>query len=538
MGAGALATLELRRLGRLARPRNAAVAVLLLALAAALATSAPGRLHPDAGLFPYEGTGPLAQAAHEDPRFRIDAPPLVRVAGEQASPTRSDGGRAAYDALRDATAAWQERRLAREADEGAAFPVQVAVVTALRTPPAAAAPPPGTTTGPAATAAPPVADQVATTSLQEDLRPSQVQAPFPLEGLLLAFAYVIPMNLLGQLQAGSLLADRTRRRGLLLLAAPFGPARLLLGRSALAVAAAALVALVATPVIGAAWWAIPAAVVIVAFPLALSTLLGLLARSERDLTFLLTGTTTLYAVFLFLPAVFTAIPEVAFLSPVSVVAAAIDGAPVPASLYLYATVPLTLATVAMAFLAIGLTREETMFSPASLTRKGVAGASALVRTRPRLVAAAALSVPFAFAAELLVLSLVIPLGLGAAFPLILVGVAAIEEMLKLGLAAAWLRNGRHPWHALWAGPGFFLGEKMALLLTWSGFGALDLGDETLQGFGVLGTPLLLLLPLAVHTLTIAVALPLRRFGWPLAFLAATTLHLAYDLAALWFGGSL
>jgi ABC-type Na+ efflux pump permease subunit len=368
------------------------------------------------------------------------------------------------------------------------------------------------------------------------LRPSQVDPPFPVRSLLLTFAFLIPMNLVAQLSAGSLMAERVRHRGLLLLSTPMSGPKILLGRVLPHLGITLGVVLVAGVAIGVGWQGFAAALPMVLLVLAIAVVLGLLARNERELTFLLTAATTMLSTFLFLPAIFTSLPPVAFLSPVSVVAASVDGTTVAWGPFLYATIPLSLVTVALALLSAGLYREETLFATRGLFEKGMDGVRRLVASRFAVVAAGILVVPFAMALELFILALVIPLGLGAVFPVFILGVAFVEEALKLVPARAHLQTQpTRSWLAgALSGAGFFLGEKLALLVALVGFGLLPFGPTSLALWGV-GGGALLVAPLPLHAGCSAIAATgaRRSKGWQtLTWLAAAVVHAAYNVVLL------
>ena len=240
--------------------------------------------------------------------------------------------------------------------------------------------------------------------------------------------------------------------------------------------------------------------------------------------------------FLFLPAIFTTLPPVAFLSPVSVVSASVDGHRVAWGPFLYATVPLSLSTLALALLAAGLYREEALFATRGLFAKAMDGLRAGLRRPWAVVGAGILVVPFALALELFVLTLVIPLGLRAAFPVFVLGVAFVEEGLKLAPARAHVQRGaRGWWSGLLSGTGFFLGEKIALLVALAGFGLLPLGTPSLALWGVGGGLVVLVAPLVLHAGCSAVAASATRkgAGWAaVAWLGAAVLHAGYNVALL------
>ncbi|HUR60961.1 MAG TPA: hypothetical protein VM286_01175 [Candidatus Thermoplasmatota archaeon] len=550
---GALASHEVRRLGGALSARGAKVAlaaVVLLLVAAWPAVQQRG-LHPDRGLYPVAiaPDAVLGPAARSDLRFREDpSGAVLSLEGAQARTVPGAASKAALAELRDGLQRWQEDQLASEEDQAAAFPVQVTLVFQPRDLTAAttgiagstsATGPPPTSTDPGA-ARPSIAQQTADSSRQlPDLRPADVNPPFPVRSLLLTFAYLIPLNFIAQLYAGSLLGERIRHRGLLVLTAPLSPSSILRGRSLPYVAAAAAVLVVASLAIGAGPLGWLAALPIVAFVLAAALVLGLVARSERELTFLLTGTTTMFSTFLFLPAVFAALPPVAFLSPVSVLSASIEGHAVAAGPFLYATLPLALATLALALAGTALFHEETLFSQQGLARKVAQSVARWTRTRRGLLIAGILLVPFALALEMFVLAMVIPLGLVAAFPAFVLGAAVLEESLKM-LATRARPDARPGWKSgAWVGAGFFVGEKVALVVALAGFGSLQLGIPTLQLLGVQGPIWLLVGPLFLHVAAAAVAgLGKGRRAWgPATWLAAVLLHAGYNVAVLAGGSS-
>lgn len=534
--------------------------VVLLAASWPVVRSHP--VQPQQGLYPVavDAGSPLGDAVRSDARFRIVAGTRADLAaGRVALELEANGvvydqaserSRAALNTLSQATVRWLESRMAAETDQAAAFPVDVNILLAAQDLTATGSPIPSggpapssassssTAAGGNVSAAPPVlVGNVSAPAPRLGLHPSQVDPPFPVRSLLLTFAFLIPMNLVAQLCAGSLLSERIRHRGLLLLTTPISGPRILWGRVLPHLGITLGVVLVAGIAIGVGWQGFAAALPMVLLVLAIAVVLGLLARNERELTFLLTAATTMLSTFLFLPAIFTTLPPVAFLSPVSVVSASVDHKSVAWGPFLYATIPLGLSTLALAFLAAGLYREETLFATRGLFNKGMDGLRALSRRRLAVIAAGILTVPFALALELFVLTLVIPLGLRAAFPAFVLGVAFVEEGLKLAPARAHVQaRGAQGWFAgALSGTGFFLGEKVALLVALAGFGLLPLGTPSLALWGVGGGLLILVAPLLLHAGCSAVAASGAKRGgaWvTMTWLAAAVLHAGYNLLLL------
>lgn len=545
------------------------VIMLLLASTWPLVRSNPPQ--PDAQVFPVavEAGSPYLDVVRSDHRFRVvagdegdlEAGRIALLLGVDRVTYDDEQQRslAALDALGQATRAWLELQLEDEADQAAAFPVLINLLTEPRDLSTSGGATTGTPAGSTSTPTAPVpqgntsgngtgsATQTSTTSsllanttgeAREGLRPGDIDPPFPVRSLLLTFAFLIPMNLVAQFFAGSLLADRTRDRALILLTAPLTGPQILLGRSLPYAVIAAAVVLIAGTAIGSGALGMVAALPMVFVVLASAMLFGLLSRNLRELTFLMTGATTMVSMFLFLPAMFPSLPPIAFLSPVSVVAASMDGTPVGWGPFLYATVPLTLVTVGLAAWSAALYREETLFSTHKLGAKAMEGLRRHARKAWNVLVLGIFTVPFALALELFILAFLIPLGLRAAFPLFIVGVIFVEEGLKLTASRAHLsRDDAHlpRWKAgALAGAGFFLGEKLALLVALVGFDVLPLGKSSLALWGV-GGGILLIAPLLLHVGTAIIAasgVGRSKALSRLAYLAACAIHLAYNVAIL------
>ena len=311
---------------------------------------------------------------------------------------------------------------------------------------------------------------------------------------------------------------------------------MLLGKSAPTLAAALILALGITLVLGAGVLGFLAAVAFLGFLFATTSLLALISRSPRELSLLQVAATTLLNVFLFLPAMFPSIPAVAFLSPVHVVASGIRDDPVTMGQFLYAIAPLSLGAAGIGLACVGLLRDEILFSQRSTPRRFLGAIDAVCRTPARLVAAGALVVPFVFAAQILVLVLASVMGLQAAFLLWLPASVILEELAK-GLPI-WARHRPRPWLVgSLVGLGFFLAEKGYLVLTLVGFRGLPFGDEALALLGTGPGAFLLMVPLALHVLTAGILAWGMHKGFPrIGFAVAFLVHIGYDQLLL--GGTL
>lgn len=537
------------------KPRTLAFVAAGIAVGAALLAPLTPHLQPDpdAGLYriSVDDGSPLLPVVLDDPALTRTSPADadVRIFGvDIAYDAQDERGVAAYATLRLAVIDHLDASLAQETDAAAAFPLTVTVRYGQpAAPPAPAGPtstatqtatsgptstgtagptsptPPGPTTDPGEDGLPEPAAQ--------SIRPADIEPPFPARSLLLTFAYLVPMNFIAQVYAGALQSERTLSRGRTLLSTPVGHGAILLGRSLPYIGLGALVLVGVTTWLDAGLAGLAAAATLVAFVLAASMFAGLTARSPRELTFLLVAVTTGLSTFLFLPAMFPGLPPVAFLSPISVITAGIRGETVGWGPFLYATLPLALATVALVGMGVALFRDRALFATRSLSAHILDAVAQRTRTLPAWAVAGFFAVPFAVALQVFVIGVSLPLGLAAAVPAFVLGTAFVEELLK-GLPA--MGNAgkiRRPVVAgALLGAGFFVGEKTALILGLVGFPELPSGGLVLASLGV-GGWLVLLAPLGLHAATGALTAVMTQ-RWPMhrawMWMPAACVHVAYN----------
>lgn len=547
--------------------------VVSLALALSWPLVADEGLDPGAGMFVAElgGESSYADALYAANAFRVvhgdgslyeaGKADLFIVGMNVLHDEGDERSRAAAAAFDRAVTDHVEARLAGETDLDAAYPVRVRLYYETRdvvgpemkqdggsapTPSDSPPRPPYAENGKTASSDEATAGasggertlaQRSGSTAEAPLLPDDIEPPFPIRSLLLTFAFVIPWSFLAQVLSGSILHERLARRGRLLLSTPWSGATLLAGLTLPYYVMALLVAVGVAWWTGAGWLGFLAMMPVLFVLFTSATLVGLLARTQREMTFLLVAITTGLATFLFLPAMFIQVHPIAFASPVAVVSSAVRDQAVPLAAFLYATLPLTLAGVAMAWLGTALFREEHLFSPEGLLTKTVDGMQHLVGPRWKLLATGVLVVPFALVLELFVLVIAVMLELHVAFILFVFGAAAIEELLKglpayahrerLGAAArpSWVVGGL-------LGAGFFLGEKIALLIALAGFGLLPQGDAALLTFGLGAGALLFVAPLVLHMATASVTASQAHKGkrWAIGgWWMAVLIHVTYNV---------
>jgi ABC-type Na+ efflux pump permease subunit len=373
--------------------------------------------------------------------------------------------------------------------------------------------------------------------------PETLAPPFPFRSLILAYLFLIPMNFAVQVYAGSSIGERLGRRGESLLASPATARQIITGK-ALPYAGIMLgISAAIAWIIGGSWLSVLAMAPVVLAFLALEFMAAMVARSFRELTFLTVFISVSLTLYTFLPAVFTSVHPVALVSPITLVVLDLRHAEVPLLHMLYATLPLTVFSLALFYIGAGLYREEDLFHQKPVHAKLL---DALARHVKGLGSGAKLTmitIPCVFVAELMMLTFLFawpaPVTLGA----VLLSVALVEEAFKGAPSYAALSRGKiAPRRALafgaLAGLGFFVAEKGILLASLVGLFDLPAGGAIFGGSGpVLGTTglaqlgLLLLPPMALHVATASFTALGARFGkraFLATFLAAGMAHAAYN----------
>jgi ABC-type Na+ efflux pump permease subunit len=375
--------------------------------------------------------------------------------------------------------------------------------------------------------------------------PAEIQPPFPFGSLVLAFAFLVPMNFVVQAYGSTMLNERINRRGELLLVAPVSPADIVAGKTLPYLGAMiVLTALVALGVGGSL--VSVAAVLPIALVFLAATFAGaMFARSFKELTFVTVTVSVFLTAYTFVPAIFANVTPIALISPLTVVVRDLQPLQsVTPDAFLFATAPFTLCAGVLFLLGVGIYREEDLFTQRPVPLKFLDALDARV-SRPRDVAIlSGLSIPFVFVAELLAIAVLFALPVSLTIPLLLFVVALIEEVAKSLHVYAAFESGtfagtRRVALVLGAlsGLGFFVGEKFTAVAQVVGLPELALGQAAFApaGIGLFSAAGLLVAPLVLHVTTASLtALGAKRdLRWyALAFAGSVVLHTAYNLTVV------
>jgi len=381
-------------------------------------------------------------------------------------------------------------------------------------------------------------------------RPSDIQPPFPFVSLVLAFAFVVPMNFVIQAYASSILGERTNRRGELTLAAPVSPEAIVAGKTLPYFGAMLGIATLTAVALGGGPVSVVAVVPIALLFLSAAFVAGLLARSHKELTFVLVAVSVGITSYVFVPAVFTNVTPIAAISPLTMVVRDLEGAAVTAPTLLFSTVPMVFASGALFAFGRGLYREEDLFARKPIPEKALDALAGPIRGAKSAAGVTVLLLPFVLLAELLAVAVLFVLPVSLSLPLLFALIATIEEIGKSVHVLAGFERARFDRTLRVAavvgaasGAGFFLAEKVAVVAQVVGLDRLELGRvfqaTAGTGLGKSASPAvlaaLLLAPLALHVITAtlsAAGASRGRRAYALGLVAAVIVHTLYNLTVV------
>ncbi|WP_312908694.1 PrsW family glutamic-type intramembrane protease [Natronosalvus caseinilyticus] len=593
-----------RRTARIARwevSRSAGTVdrkTVLIVLALALVVGAVGVATLDEGVGLEDGLytvsvdeeSPYHAVAVENPTFTAVEPGTdadVRVyRGDVIDPDRAQTSKekAAYAAFADAVEAYNEERMYAEDDLSAAFPVSVTLTYQQRSSPDSASggsdSSDGGSTGSGAdlTGGPDgdgsTGDGDGSTdgggaptdssdgsgsgisvpefgggSIEDSSQPQtpgSITPPFPFRSLVLAFLFVVPMNVVIQSYGSTIMDERIKRRGELLLVSPASRYEIVAGKTLpYLLGLLGIVVAIAYGIEGS--WLSVAAVVPIALVFLAATFVGaMFARSFKELTFVTVTVSVVLTTYTFVPAIFTNVTPISLISPLTLVVLDLQGESVRLGEYLFSTAPLSLGALVLFGLGLGSYREEDMFTQKPIPSKALDAVAAHVRGYASVLAMPVVFIPFVFAGQLLTVALVFALPQTVSLPIVFVVAALLEELAKslhvyAGYAHSRFESSVRTAVVLGAlsGLGFFLGEKLTHAVQFVGLPDLLEGQAafgpSLSGAPVAVVVAVFLAPLALHAVTAiigALGASRGRTAYALGLTAATLVHAVYNLGVI------
>lgn len=576
-----------RSLSTMSREILPMTAVLVLALILASGLAAQSGIHLQDGIYTVATDDPdIAAVLTHDPLFTVnlvDSATLssdfraydLIIAGDRAYPARTEKGRAALSTFSSAWRQYKNSVYASEDDLFAAYPLWIESVeetserdftatesgqTISLQPREEGTPEPQSSIEEVPTPAPVQAmpaddlkEALATDTENQISRyaemfkeepdlgrfktPAQMTPDLPFDSLIYVFAFIFPLYFTSQFYMMAIANERVERRGEALLSTPAGPLAIIIGKAIpyflLMLAVSTAIALLT----GGSFLVLLPLLPVIVFFLAAALLIGMMARSFRELSFISIFFSTVITSYLFFPSIFANVHAISRISPLTLVVLQFEGTGFSAADYLYATALFWLSSAAVLWLCVRNFNEERLFSMESPTSRIISFVrGAMVREHPitSLVAFNTCIIPIVFMVQLMYLVLLFNIPIPFSIVLLILLSAATEEAAKsIGIIAV-LRGtpGRFTWKNLLlaaaaTGLGFLIGEKLLLLVTVAQVADSVFGAVLFSGIGLLWMPFLL------HTggafiVGAAVKTGGRRMYLP-GLVIATGVHALYNL---------
>ncbi|MCX9024521.1 MAG: ABC transporter permease [Candidatus Methanoperedens sp.] len=363
--------------------------------------------------------------------------------------------------------------------------------------------------------------------------PSHFNPPIPFKSVVLSFIFIFPIYFIAQFFSSSIMEERVKRKGELLLVSPLSSSQIVLGKLLPYLLITLVMVAGMTLKLGGSPW-----IILILLPVSLMFLStaffgAIIARSFKELSFVLIFLSVFLSGYIFFPAMFANIHAISIISPITLVVKMLENEPVSISEYLFSTTPFYLVSTLVFMFGIFIYREEDLFTQKSIRAKLLDSLREFIARVPNplfFLSIALLPLAFSIQLMLIVLMFNVPLRIGILVFIILA--ALIEEVVKsVGIYTVFSKKSAKVSTAsalkfgILSGAGFFVGEKVLLLVVVASIAGSVFGS--VMGIGLLVFPLLLHI-----SSTTAASLSMRYFGtknYLASLVLASVIHASYNL---------
>jgi len=363
--------------------------------------------------------------------------------------------------------------------------------------------------------------------------PSHLSPPIPFKSVVLSFLFIFPIYFIAQFFSSSIMEERIKRKGELLLVSPVSPAHIVLGKLLPYLLGSILLVALMTFRLGGSPWIILVVLPISLIYLSTSFLGAIIARSYKELSFVLIFLSVFLSGYIFFPAMFSNVHAISIISPMTLVVRLLENETVTISDYIFSTIPFYLISILIFIFGIFIYREEDLFTQKTISGKLLDSIQEFIKRAPiPLFSLSIVLIPIAFSIQMMLIVLMFnfPIRIGIVF--FIVVAAFIEELVKsVGIYTFFSRKmsdattGNALKFGILSGLGFFAGEKLLLLVVIASISSSAFGS--VMGAGLLVFPLLLhVTSTTVASLGIKYSKCRYYFG---SVILAAVVHAAYNL---------
>ena len=374
--------------------------------------------------------------------------------------------------------------------------------------------------------------------------PSQMSPSLPFDSIILVFVFIFPLYFTSQFYMMSIMNERIERSGEALLSAPLSGWQIIAGKGLPYFLMMLGVTVVLTAFTGGEYLILLPILPVILFFLAFALLIGMLARSFKELSFISIFFSTVATSYIFFPSIFANIHIIGKISPLTLVIMTLEGESYTGLDYLYSTALFFLTSAVIFYISARNFSEERLFNYNKLMsriREFIGTTISRRWTNTSLLLIAAFTIPFVFMAQLMCLVLFFNLPMPTSLLLMLISAAFIEEFAKsIGIYTIacdrpeWLTWKNIAVACLAVAAGFLAGEKLLLFATIAEISESVFGEIMFTSLQVLWMPLTLHFA-GIFTTSAILKLGGRRAYIP-ALIAATAVHTVYNTYFIFFGG--
>jgi ABC-type Na+ efflux pump permease subunit len=367
--------------------------------------------------------------------------------------------------------------------------------------------------------------------------PSELSAPLPFDAIVLVFVFIFPLYFTSQFFMMSVMNERVGRAGEALLSTPIRASAIVVGKALPYFTIMLLIVAAITLFAGAPLTILLPLIPVILFFLANALIIGMAARSFKELSFVSIFFSTLATSYLFFPTVFANTHIISIISPLTLVVLEIQGDGFTAMEFVYSTALFFATSIILFYVGTVNFREERLFSEKPLASRLMDFISGgISRSHPHLSLSllAAFTIPFVFMVQMMTLILFFNIPMPLSLVLLTVSAAFIEEFAKsIGLyAVARERPGFLTVRNLLLGAaaiglGFLIGEKLLLFVTLAQITESIFGSVLFLSLQVLWMPLLL--HIAGVLITGGFLLLWGRRAYGPGLVVASVVHSLYNL---------
>jgi ABC-type Na+ efflux pump permease subunit len=363
--------------------------------------------------------------------------------------------------------------------------------------------------------------------------PSHFNPPIPFKSVVLSFIFIFPIYFIAQFFSSSIMEERVKRKGELLLVSPLSSSQIVLGKLLPYLLITLVMVAGMTFKLGGSPW-----IILILLPVSLMFLStaffgAIIARSFKELSFVLIFLSVFLSGYIFFPAMFANIHAISIISPITLVVKMLENEPVSISEYLFSTTPFYLVSTLVFMFGIFIYREEDLFTQKSIKGKLLDSLREFIARVPNPLFFLSIALlPLAFSIQLMLIVLMFNVPLRIGILVFIIFAALIEEVVKsVGIYTVFSNKTAKVTTAsalkfgILSGAGFFVGEKVLLLVVVASIAGSVFGS--VMGIG------LLIFPLLLHiSSTTAASLSMRYLGtknYLASLVLASVIHASYNL---------